>query len=291
MRLKIIAFLIALTIHGLLMTTFHLNTQSTSATLGLGLPSQTLHAVELVENNFMPSKAEKHDKPNKPVTPKPVIKTTSSTTAEQGVLKKSLTPVKPKLKKESSPMPKQTNNTQKIVKPKTAPKEKVVNKQTVLKETKKIEVKKAPIQQVQKQKPLPIKQTNDKQDKISPEIKTLQGNQRTVNKGVNTANSDHHLSTLWEQYKRQIFNTINNQQTYPKQARLRRLQGQVKVEFTIASTGEIKTFALIQKSQVKLFNRNAKRLFAQLKLPPPPDNLASKFPTSMSIILEYNLDQ
>ncbi|WP_028293782.1 TonB family protein [Oceanobacter kriegii] len=102
---------------------------------------------------------------------------------------------------------------------------------------------------------------------------------------------DQAQQTAWNDYKQTVFQTINARQSYPKQARLRREEGVVKVRFRVQRDGRIGHFELIRKSKSKRLNRSAQDLFSELRLPEPTEGIHNKLPATMTISLEYNLDK
>ena len=102
--------------------------------------------------------------------------------------------------------------------------------------------------------------------------------------------SDGEKKDAWDSYKASVFAAINAQKVYPKQARIRRTEGIVEVEFTIDALGNVGSFTLVKKVNSKHLNRSTQRLFAQLSLPKPTSELHSYFPTTLKIPIKYSLN-
>lgn len=102
--------------------------------------------------------------------------------------------------------------------------------------------------------------------------------------------SDGDKKDAWDSYKASVFAAINAQKVYPKQARIRRAEGIVEVEFTIDASGNVGSFFLVKKVKSKHLNRSTQRLFAQLSLPKPIPELHSYFPSTLKIPIKYSLN-
>ena len=98
------------------------------------------------------------------------------------------------------------------------------------------------------------------------------------------------VDSEWLRYQEGIFAAINAQKIYPKQARLRKLEGTVIVEFEVDAEGNIKRFDLISKTTSNHLNSSTLQLFTGLKLPKPSQDLAAYFPSVMTIPIEYSLN-
>lgn len=105
-----------------------------------------------------------------------------------------------------------------------------------------------------------------------------------------TIGSDGDKKDAWDSYKASVFAAINAQKVYPKQARIRRTEGIVEVEFTIDASGNVGSFTLVKKVKSKHLNRSTQRLFAQLSLPKPTSELHSYFPSTLKIPIKYSLN-
>lgn len=105
-----------------------------------------------------------------------------------------------------------------------------------------------------------------------------------------TIGSNGDKKDAWDSYKASVFAAINAQKVYPKQARIRRTEGIVEVEFTIDASGNVGSFTLVKKVKSKHLNRSTQRLFAQLSLPKPTPELHSYFPSTLKIPIKYSLN-
>ncbi len=146
-----------------------------------------------------------------------------------------------------------------------------------------------PLKKVASKKPIKPQKVNDtpKDLKLAEANinKRSSGDGLQANRGISGDTLAH--ATLWQSYKRDIFDAINTQQDYPRQAKLRRIEGIVVMRFTLEANGKVENYEIAQKAEARLLNRSALKLFKRLNLPSPPAGLENKFPAELSIPLKY----
>lgn len=131
-----------------------------------------------------------------------------------------------------------------------------------------------------------ISELESEQSDVLPKQVKVQGD----NAAHSSIGSQGQIDSVWLRYQEGVFEAINAQKTYPKQARLRRLEGVVVVEFEVDVQGNINRFNLVSKAKSKHLNRSTRKLFSELKLPKPSLELAGNFPSVMTIPIEYSLN-
>lgn len=94
----------------------------------------------------------------------------------------------------------------------------------------------------------------------------------------------------WNQYKASVFAAINAQKVYPKQAKIRRIEGIVTVRFVVNEQGLISRYEIIKKAKSRYLNRSTKELFAGLRLPQPAASLSEHLPSTLTVPIKYSLN-
>jgi len=94
----------------------------------------------------------------------------------------------------------------------------------------------------------------------------------------------------WDHYKASVFAAINAQKRYPKQARIRRVEGVVMVRFEINRQGQVSRYEIIKKAKSRYLNRSTNALFAGLHLPQPDASLFDKLPSTLTVPIKYSLN-
>jgi len=94
----------------------------------------------------------------------------------------------------------------------------------------------------------------------------------------------------WDQYKTSVFAAINAQKRYPKQAKIRRIEGVVTVRFEIDQQGQVRRYEIIKKARSRYLNRSTNALFAGLHLPQPGASLLDKLPSTLTVPIKYSLN-
>ncbi len=106
-------------------------------------------------------------------------------------------------------------------------------------------------------------------------VKTIHGLKRTDTARNNTAKND--------QFFAKIRQKINQHKSYPEIARKRRMQGKVKVEFTILATGNV---GHISVSGPKVFHNSA-RYAVKSAFPVNTESVSFALPQSVNLTLHY----
>ncbi len=201
--------------------------------------------------------------------------------------------IKPKPKKIEKPKPKP----KKIEKPKPKPKPTKIQKpkpkpKPIIKpKPKKIKKPKPKPKKIQKPKPEPkkIEQAKpiEKSKKIVPkELKTqIKKNKSSLVKKVDTQALEKQ-SILKNEYFNKIRNTINKNKSYPKRAVRRKIQGDVKVKFTISPSGDLISYEIIDGKTI-FHNSVANAIKNSFPLKTPNGVFSNNL--DLSLVIKYNL--
>ena len=94
----------------------------------------------------------------------------------------------------------------------------------------------------------------------------------------------------WAEYKALVYAAINAQKIYPKQAKIRRIEGVVTVRFEVNHNGLVSQFEIIKKAKSRYLNRSTRELFADLRLPQPESQILHLLPSTMTVPIKYSLN-
>lgn len=200
--------------------------------------------------------------------------------------------VKKEIKKH---IPKKIEKKQKIVKKeikKTIPKPKkeIVKKEIVKKETKKqiskkIE-KKQEVQEVVKNRIKKKEKIVKKETKNTPLASVSKKVEKTKASKIKQNIESKNIKKLQSQYFASLQKKINENKRYPKRAKIRNIQGDVKVEFMISPKGELLSFKIIDGR--KLFFKSTKKAIEDCFPFSTPIGVLSKN-TTVKLTLAYRL--
>ncbi len=94
----------------------------------------------------------------------------------------------------------------------------------------------------------------------------------------------------WAEYKALVYAAINAQKIYPKQAKIRRIEGVVTVRFEVNHHGLVSQFEIIKKAKSRYLNRSTRELFADLRLPQPESQILHLLPSTLTVPIKYSLN-
>ena len=165
--------------------------------------------------------------------------------------------------------PKLEPKPQPIVKPKI---KKVISKPIV--------VKKKIVKKRQNKKKIKKKSVKRKKSK------TVYKHKKVVKKSTSSTNSVTKTSAVKKNaFYSKIRSRINGYKTYPRMARRRRMQGNVKVRFTILANGSVANITL---SGPKVFYNSARKAVKKA-FPISVQNAPLKLPTTINLTLRYQI--
>lgn len=96
------------------------------------------------------------------------------------------------------------------------------------------------------------------------------GDGRPVGAGAHHAGRE---DDAWNRYLGELRRVIERHKTYPRQARLRRQEGEVRVRFTLDTEGRVTEMALADSSGSGILDRHVEQLMHQVEFPAPPENV------------------
>lgn len=92
------------------------------------------------------------------------------------------------------------------------------------------------------------------------------------------------------QYINFVRSEILKRKHYPKQAKIRRHQGNITVAFTLTADGNIENIELLKKSPSKYLNKSVRKLLSRLRLPAAEVQIRPAFPKQITVTLEFSLE-
>ncbi len=140
---------------------------------------------------------------------------------------------------------------------------------------------KKPIKKPRPKKPIPKKRTPKKVSKPKPHTTT----HHTRNHGAKRKGTRREIKAKKNRFFAQLRQKINRHKRYPRIAKKRRLEGRVKVTFTIARSGKL---THIKLSGSKLFYRSARQALQSIS-PINTTNLPVTLPQQLSFTLRYTI--
>lgn len=113
------------------------------------------------------------------------------------------------------------------------------------------------------------------------------------NSSANVDNAKSAAIVLTEHQTNEYINFVRTQilqhKRYPKQAKMRRHEGNITAVFTLTANGGIKDIVLLHKSSSKYLNKSVKKLLRRIKLPSPTPKIKHAFPKRLTLTFEFSL--
>ena len=115
------------------------------------------------------------------------------------------------------------------------------------------------------------------------------------NASANVDNAKSAAIMLTEHQTNEYINFVRTQilqhKRYPKQAKMRRHEGNITAVFTLTANGGIKDIVLLHKSSSKYLNKSVKKLLRRINLPSPTPQIKHAFPKRLTLTFEFSLQQ
>lgn len=116
----------------------------------------------------------------------------------------------------------------------------------------------------------PDEQTPSGESDQRREAQRQSGDGRAAGEGADTSGD---RDNAWNRYLGEVRRLVERHKTYPRQARLRRQEGEVRVRFALDAEGRVTDLRLVESSGSALLDRHVERLIERLELPPPPADI------------------
>lgn len=113
------------------------------------------------------------------------------------------------------------------------------------------------------------KDTPEQKTEPTPASKTS-GDGREAGPGAHRSGTD---NDAWNQYLGELQRAIEQHKTYPRRARLRRIEGVVRVRFELTAHAGIDRIRVEASSGSPILDRHVQRLLRRITLPAPPEGL------------------
>lgn len=97
------------------------------------------------------------------------------------------------------------------------------------------------------------------------------GDGRVVGAGAADSGAD---DDAWNRYLGQLRREIERHKTYPRQARLRRQEGEVRVRFQLNDQGRVTALTVVGSAGSEILDGHVRELLQRLRFPAPPEGVA-----------------
>lgn len=133
------------------------------------------------------------------------------------------------------------------------------------------------------EKPEKKEEKKEKPQEEKPDAEAAEGEsqdnrqrQRKAGDGRPAGAGAHHEGRdddAWNRYLGELRRVIERHKAYPRQARLRRQEGEVRVRFTLDADGRVTEMALVGSSGSAILDRHVEQLMNRVEFPVPPEDV------------------
>jgi protein TonB len=95
------------------------------------------------------------------------------------------------------------------------------------------------------------------------------------------------VESAMQNYMGQVRDYIAKQKRYPKEAKIRRHQGNVTISFVIDAEGRVSESKIIRACKSRYINKSVKTLFSKLRFNAAPQKIREQFPKTVVLDVNY----